>query len=528
MATTAASRSGLRRYNQSVVPHFSRLRLGLLMLIVLLSTACQPRTSSTALTPSPSAAGITAAAPAAPMNPLTGQPAVDPALLKIPAVLISITHFPAIARPQSGLSFAPFVYEFYITEGATRFLAVFYGQYPTVEWPVAGGCETRTAPFVQNGTLLGNRVWLDSNHNGLQDPGEEGISGLCVNLYDKQGNLIGRTSTDSNGYYGFNVSPGQYTVEFVRPGSLKFTDSNAGDDDLDSDADPINGRVQVTLTSDLLSVDAGLVPGSNTALTPPPEITLPPAQVGPIRSGRLIYHYIAHYFQNSCLIFGSASPEVLAHLPKCLIVFHELAGGGFMLDLNEMQSVAADNAAKKGSDFDYTSNTYSNLPPSGGAAATDLHVYFSYQNQSAWKYDPVVQGYIRYVDTADYNTAGVLHPDTDRLTGRQIFVNNVIVLFANHEVVSPTNLDIHLDPGRRGPAILFRDGQAFRAQWQTQSPADEAASGVRPIQFTTPDGSPLALKPGHTWIIVVTPGTTVEPTSSGQWDLSFVMPEGAN
>src|SRR5215207_7239199 len=55
-------------------------------------------------------------------NPLTGLPVADPSLLQIPAALVSISHFPVEARPQAGLSFAPYVFEIYITEGATRFL----------------------------------------------------------------------------------------------------------------------------------------------------------------------------------------------------------------------------------------------------------------------------------------------------------------------------------------------------------------------------------------------------------------------
>ncbi len=469
----------------------------------------------------------TATPPVNPVNPLTGQPVLDSSLLQIPAVLVSITNFPAIARPQSGLSFAPIVYEYYITEGATRFLAVFYGQFPAVEYPLNGGCETRTAPFVQTSTLLGNLVWLDANHNGLQDPGEAGIGGICVNLYDDRGNLIDRTSTDSNGYYGFNVQPGQYTVEFVRTSDLAFTSQNSGPDNLDSDANPASGRASIDVVSDTLTLDAGLIPASDIALTPPAGYSAPAAQVGPIRSGRLIYQYITHYFQNSCLIFGSASPEVLVHLPQCLIVFHELAGGGFMLDLNELRSVALSNAHDKGSSFDYSAYVYAAAPPEGGMQANALHVYIAYQNQSAWLYDPLYEGYIHYVDTTDYDLAGILHPDTDRLTGRQLHVENIIVLFAQHEVIEPTNLDIHLDPGKRGRALLFRDGQMFQAEWRTQTAQDEAANGVRPIQFLTPDGQPLLLKPGHTWILVVTPETSLEQASPGNWNLNFFMPPGS-
>src|SRR5436190_22961998 len=53
-------------------------------------------------------------------NPLTGQRVADVSQLDIPALLISISHFPPVARPQAGLSFAPLVYEYFITEGATR------------------------------------------------------------------------------------------------------------------------------------------------------------------------------------------------------------------------------------------------------------------------------------------------------------------------------------------------------------------------------------------------------------------------
>ena len=40
----------------------------------------------------------------------------DPSQLNIPAVLVSTSHFPPQARPQAGFSFAPFVYEYFITD----------------------------------------------------------------------------------------------------------------------------------------------------------------------------------------------------------------------------------------------------------------------------------------------------------------------------------------------------------------------------------------------------------------------------
>src|SRR5512142_958121 len=244
------------------------MRVGLASLLsAVLLAACQtttatPAPSGTMQAATTSTVASTETALAADVNPLTGERVTDPSLLKIPALLVSISHFPATARPQAGLSFAPFVYEFYITEGATRFLAVFHGEWPHPELPVTGGCETRTGPFVQSAAMVGNRAWVDANGNGLQDPGEEGVSGLCVNLYDANGNLVQRASTDSNGFYGFNVQPGKYAIEFERPEGYTFSPKDAGDDTLDSDADPASGRVEVNVSSDDLSVDAGFVPAA--------------------------------------------------------------------------------------------------------------------------------------------------------------------------------------------------------------------------------------------------------------------------
>ena len=197
-------------------------------------------------------------------NPLSGEPVEDPQLLQIPALLISISHFPAIARPQAGLSFAPWVFEFYITEGATRFLSVFHGAYPQPEIPISGNCEVRKGVFTQTreAQILGNQVWLDKNKNGRQESYEPGVGGICVNLYDEAGELIESTTTDTNGYYGFNVQPAKYTVEFVLPEWLDFTTQNVGDDAerADSDADPLSGRADADVQSTLLYLDAGLIP----------------------------------------------------------------------------------------------------------------------------------------------------------------------------------------------------------------------------------------------------------------------------
>lgn len=449
------------------------------------------------------------------INPLTGLAVQDLSLLDLPTMLVSISTFPVTARPQAGLSFAPYVFEIYITEGTTRYLATFYGEFPAPESPLTGICDVRRDLFEQTDLIIGNRVWLDENQNDQQDAWERGVGGVCVNLYDENKNLLQQTSTDSNGYYGFNVSAGEYFIAVAKPDGTEFSQKDVGDDDNDSDVDPVSGWSDaLDVTTSLLYLDVGMVQTNQ----PLPTSELPPAQVGPVRSGRLVYADIARFYIDACLIFAYASVEVLEELPKCAFVDHNIQGGGYMLDIDELKRLAEERR-DEGLANVYVSNIYADEPPERGIPASNIHVYIAWLNQTGWKYDPLSESYWRYVDDGVASTAGILHPEVDRLTGRQLQFDNVIILFAKHDVISPTNLDIRLDHGLSGEALLFRNGQVFDIRWSTESEG--------PIQFQNNDGSLSPLKPGHTWVTIVTPQTTVTKQNNGDWLLRFSQPPGA-
>ena len=134
---------------------------------------------------------------------------------------------------------------------------------------------------------------------------------------------------------------------------------------------------------------------------------------------------------------------------------------------------------------------------------------------------------MRYVDDADINARDVLHPEVDRLTGRQLHFENVVVMMAETDVISATNLDIHLEGGNDGPARLFRNGQVFSITWSTQGDEYEDQTGLRrPIRFLNPDGSPAALSPGSTWVIIVTPFSAFEPQGGGKYMVRYAPPAG--
>jgi hypothetical protein len=99
---------------------------------------------------------------------------------------------------------------------------------------------------------LGDFVWDDLDEDGIQDPGELGIPGVTVYLY--QGCMatqhIDFTTTDSNGEYLFDdLEPDyNYFVEFELPAGYVFSPKDQGaDNTVDSDANPATGRTVCTL-----------------------------------------------------------------------------------------------------------------------------------------------------------------------------------------------------------------------------------------------------------------------------------------
>ena len=82
---------------------------------------------------------------------------------------------------------------------------------------------------------IGDRVWVDVNGDGVQDPGEPGLGGVPVKLYsdpDNDGvydNLVATTTTAPDGSYIFDgVPPGSYVVQ-VNDGATPSGYAQTGD-----------------------------------------------------------------------------------------------------------------------------------------------------------------------------------------------------------------------------------------------------------------------------------------------------------
>ncbi len=110
--------------------------------------------------------------------------------------------------------------------------------------PITTGSE---ACVTVAGGQIGDTIYRDWNNNGVQDPGEEGIPGVTVQL-----NGGATAVTDANGKYLFaGLTPGTYTVDVISGIPAGFV--------LTTPPDPAS--VTLALNEQKLDVDFGYYPG---------------------------------------------------------------------------------------------------------------------------------------------------------------------------------------------------------------------------------------------------------------------------
>jgi uncharacterized repeat protein (TIGR01451 family) len=125
----------------------------------------------------------------------------------------------------------------------------------------SGDVETSIDGGLYKLASLGDRVWGDTNANGIQDAGEVGTSGLTVELYDPSGaNLLQSTTTNPSGLYSFaGLTPGDYVLRFSKPADAYFSDTGNGTTSTDNDAgaDGYTSVISLASGDNNTSIDAG-------------------------------------------------------------------------------------------------------------------------------------------------------------------------------------------------------------------------------------------------------------------------------
>ncbi|HAR6609920.1 TPA: YSIRK-type signal peptide-containing protein [Staphylococcus pseudintermedius] len=126
------------------------------------------------------------------------------------------------------------------------------GFFPLENWNAQPKDETYT---------IGDFVWRDEDHNGVQNDGEHGLEGVLVTLKTADGVVLNTTTSDANGHYQFtNVQKGKYIVEFTTPEGYEATSKHTTAN-TEKDSDGLIANIDVT--QDDMSIDAGFFPLEN-------------------------------------------------------------------------------------------------------------------------------------------------------------------------------------------------------------------------------------------------------------------------
>jgi protocatechuate 3,4-dioxygenase beta subunit len=110
---------------------------------------------------------------------------------------------------------------------------------------------------------IGDIVWFDLNHNGVQDAGELPVKDITVELFssdgspalDADGVEVGLVLTDADGHYVFdNLLEGSYEIRFsTLPAGFGFTTQNAvagtNANDSNPDSDGLTSKITLKVTS---------------------------------------------------------------------------------------------------------------------------------------------------------------------------------------------------------------------------------------------------------------------------------------
>lgn len=253
--------------------------------------------------------------------------------------------------------------------------------------------------------------------------------------------------------------------------------------------------------------------------------------VAPIRSARLFDFNIVRGYKGM-FIFGSAYEKTYARLVnsefanRLMIESSNTAGVIFRFDANNYEgadtSKVNDYAQRMGID-----NSQQNLDgmlfkmqaPSGGEKSESIFVRFSSAIYNRWDYNSKTQSYNRFSDTQ--NSVAPDDEDYEKLIDRNnekpISAANVAVIYVRHVDIDdrPTVEVLDASLLGTGEAYVARDGKVYKVTWSR--PDEESV-----LTFLNEDGSEFPLKPGQTWVEVLTLNGTAVKQDDGNYRFTLV------
>lgn len=255
--------------------------------------------------------------------------------------------------------------------------------------------------------------------------------------------------------------------------------------------------------------------------------------VAPIPSARLFDFNVVRGYKGM-FIFGSAYEGTYNRLinsefaNRLMIESANTAGVIYRIEPNTKNFEVADTSKVA----DYTQrmgidNSRQNLDgvffqvqaPVGGEESDSVFVRFSGAIYNRWDYNPTTHTYSRFSDAE--NSIGpddeVYEKLIDRANNKPIETENIAVIFVRHVDIDarPTVEVLDVSLLGTGEAYIARDGKVYEVTWSR--PNEESV-----LTFLNPDGSVFPLRPGQTWVEVMTLNGKTEKQTDGNYRFTLV------
>jgi len=227
-----------------------------------------------------------------------------------------------------------------------------------------------------------------------------------------------------------------------------------------------------------------------------------PETIGPIRSARLICIELANQYQGALVHSGASdqvrwliSQEDFVNLDEYFhpTPFYYIEGASWMGRLFTSAPAVRKYMETQGFEGapDLSGFSFSEEVPEG-EVAREVDIPYPDSSRVMFRYDEQRGVYLRWVQG---------QPHTDRTTGEQLAVSNVVVMFCEHQrtdIVEDSRgaTSIRIVMMGEGPLYLARDGVLVKGTWRREQSKEMA-------RFLDEDGNELLLKPGQTWVEVV-------------------------
>lgn len=224
----------------------------------------------------------------------------------------------------------------------------------------------------------------------------------------------------------------------------------------------------------------------------------PPSVVGPVRSARSYYLQICKEWGALYAHVGGskdASANIKSWGIKDLDEFRN--GGEYWRDKSRKAPhnvyLNIDKAAS-GKEQALRPHWQFGDPAEGNPDFTKFSFSYGSGNNVSYEFSPGEKRYLRYINGS---------PHSDRESGKQIAVTNVVIQYAPHQYRGDGTACIDIQVIGSGKAEYFLAGQYHEGTWQKDSMGS-------PTRFSNADGKEITFPRGNTWIQVLRPGATVE------------------